>query len=208
MPLPRRPLFPAGNRLPVTVTDRKLVAELMDLQRGGCAAGAATLPAKLPTLRPAKRVCMLYRLLPRAPVGCHWRVVLARNVLRLLCLPCSPGECLAWCRAQAYVGTFLRRPTPAADAEDVTGKGAGTSGAPAEGAGEAADAAAGLYEVGTFCQVEMMAETDFGAQLLLQGHRRVRSAQQLHEAASCVLALYRAHERESSVSCLKAIWPG
>ena len=43
MPLPRRPLFPAGNRLPVTVTDRKLVAELMDLQRGGCVACAASL---------------------------------------------------------------------------------------------------------------------------------------------------------------------
>lgn len=37
VPLPRRPLFPAGNRLPVTITDRKLIAELIDLQRGGYA---------------------------------------------------------------------------------------------------------------------------------------------------------------------------
>ncbi len=40
VPLPRRPLFPAGNRLPVTVTDKKLIAEIVDLQRGGRAARA------------------------------------------------------------------------------------------------------------------------------------------------------------------------
>lgn len=75
------------------------------------------------------------------------------------------------------MGTFLRRATPAVDVEDVTGQAAETSEASAEGAKEAADAAAGLYEVGTFCQVEMMAETEFGAQLLLQGHRRGCSAE-------------------------------
>lgn len=82
MPLPRRPLFPAGNRLPVTVTDRKLVAELMDLQRGGCAACAASLPARLEILRPAQRVCMLYKLLPRALVP--GLVLQVRNLLGLL----------------------------------------------------------------------------------------------------------------------------
>ena len=70
------------------------------------------------------------------------------------------------------MGTFLQRATPAVDVEDVSGQAAGTSGASAEGLAGAEDPAAGLYEVGTFCQVEMMAETDFGAQLLLQGHRR------------------------------------
>ena len=83
------------------------------------------------------------------------------------------------------MGTFLRRPTPAADVEDVTGKEAGTLGAPAEVAEDAADAAAGLYEVGTFCQVEMMAETDFGAQLLLQGHRRVSLASSTSLGLAC-----------------------
>ena len=92
------------------------------------------------------------------------------------CLMCSPGRCFVRRRAQAYVGTFLRRATPAVDVEDVTGQEAETLGASVEGAGEAEDPAAGLYEVGTFCQVEMMAETEFGAQLLLQGHRRALTA--------------------------------
>jgi len=100
-------------------------------------------------------------------------------------------------RAQAYVGTFLRRAAPAVDAAPGASEAVGAApaaapaappdGAAAEasagaeaGAGPAAaaaaaeDPAAGLYEVGTFCQVEMMAETEFGAQLLLQGHRRLR----------------------------------
>ncbi len=79
-------------------------------------------------------------------------------------------------RAQAYVGTFLRRSTPAVEVEDVTAQSSPAAEAPAEGSDaepgaaktSSEDAAAGLHEVGTFCQVEMIAETDFGAQLLLQ----------------------------------------
>lgn len=94
----------------------------------------------------------------------------------MLCCAWRELSLLVRRRAQAYVGTFLRRSTPALEVEDVTAQSSPAAEPPAEGsaaepgaaAASSEDAAAGLHEVGTFCQVEMIAETDFGAQLLLQ----------------------------------------
>ena len=36
VPLPRRPLFPGGF-MPVTVSNEKLIQELIQLKKGGCA---------------------------------------------------------------------------------------------------------------------------------------------------------------------------
>ena len=61
MPLPRRPLFPGGF-MPVTVSNEKLIQELIQLKKGGC---AAVEPFKLD-------------LLPQTSAGQHGdRVVLA-----------------------------------------------------------------------------------------------------------------------------------
>jgi hypothetical protein len=69
VPLPRRPLFPAGNRLPVTVTDKKLIAEIVDLQRGG---RASTLPcAPRPVASPQPAAAERSTLCPCAQPGLH-----------------------------------------------------------------------------------------------------------------------------------------
>ncbi len=67
------------------------------------------------------------------------------------------------CRAQAYVGAFLRKETKGEAASGVDG---------AQEAGPVSQ----LYEVGTFAQVHtiLAGDTPDSAQLLLLGHRRIR----------------------------------
>ena len=47
VPLPRRPLFPGGF-MPVTVSNEKLIQELIQLKKGGCAAACSSLPIRCP----------------------------------------------------------------------------------------------------------------------------------------------------------------
>ncbi len=73
--------------------------------------------------------------------------------------------------AQAYVGAFLRREAAPSKASEQGGV------APAVAPDSApVDAAAHLYEIGTFAQVHtiLSGDTPDSAQLLLLGHRRIR----------------------------------
>ncbi|GAB4814573.1 hypothetical protein N2152v2_001619 [Parachlorella kessleri] len=92
--------------------------------------------------------------------------------------------------AQAYVGAFLKRnPDPrsaSGDAapfpfsDDLLGAAEGAADADAAGAKNPYDL---LHGVGTFAQVHTMVPNEEGAQLLLLGHRRIRSTGMVPRAA-------------------------